>query len=113
MPKLIEEGRIYAAVPPLYKIRKGKESNYVYSDTERTRIVGNSNAEVQRFKGLGEMNAEQLWETTMNPRKRMLKKISIEDGAEADRIFSILMGSEVEPRKKFIEENAQLAELDV
>ena len=111
MKKLIEEGHIYAAVPPLYRIRKGKENIYVYNDNELKKYTGKS--EVQRFKGLGEMNPEQLWETTMNAKKRMLRKITIEDAAEADRIFSILMGSEVEPRKKFIEENAKLAELDV
>ena len=113
MPQLIENGNIYVAVPPLYKIRK-KKDHYVYSDGALKRVLeklGTSN--VVRFKGLGEMNPQQLWDTTMNPKTRVLKKVNIEDAVEADRIFSILMGDEVLPRRQFIEENAKYAELDV
>ena len=113
MPQLIENGNIYVAVSPLYKVRK-KRDHYVYSDGALKRILeklGTSN--VVRFKGLGEMNPQQLWDTTMNPKTRVLKKITIEDAVEADRIFSILMGDEVLPRRQFIEENAKEAELDV
>jgi len=110
--KQARDKRTQAILPIRGKILNvGKENIYVYNDNELKKYTGKS--EVQRFKGLGEMNPEQLWETTMNAKKRMLRKITIEDAAEADRIFSILMGSEVEPRKKFIEENAKLAELDV
>jgi len=117
MPKLIENGNVYAALPPLYRIRK-KEDHYVYSDEELKKIikelsVQESSGAVTRFKGLGEMSADQLWETTMNPKNRKIKKIYIEDAVEADATFTMLMGDDVQSRKEFIQENAKNAELDV
>ncbi len=116
MPQLIKNGNIYIAVPPLYKIRKGKDY-YVYSESGLKKALAKLGAgkqvSMQRFKGLGEMNPPQLWETTMNPKTRILKKIMIEDAVEADRIFSILMGSDVVPRKQFIAEHAKEAILDI
>ncbi len=113
MPELIKNGNIYAAVAPLYKVRK-KIDHYVYSDEELKRTLAKlSTTNVTRFKGLGEMNPQQLWETTMNPRTRKLKKISIEDAVKADEIFSTLMGDQVAPRRKFIAENARVASLDI
>jgi len=114
MPQLIENGKVYVAVAPLYKARK-KEDYYVYSDEELKALLKKigENADVQRFKGLGEMNPQQLWDTTMNPRTRILKRVTIQDAVEADTIFSILMGEEVAPRKKFIIEHAHEAFLDV
>jgi DNA gyrase subunit B len=114
MPKLIETGHIYVAVAPLYKIRKGSKDTYVYSNEElKTKLASLENGEVNRFKGLGEMNASQLWDTTMNPKTRIMKQVSIEDAIEADETFSMLMGDAVAPRKKFIEDNAENAELDL
>lgn len=143
---LIDGGFVYIAQPPLYKIKKGKEVHYAYSDDEKARIIGkdaeveeveeaseNTSAEesgnednepevgktrnlkisVQRYKGLGEMNAEELWETTMDPKRRILKKITIDDAQEADRIFDVLMGSDVPARKSFIQSNAKLATIDI
>ncbi|MEM1535441.1 MAG: DNA topoisomerase (ATP-hydrolyzing) subunit B [Candidatus Pacearchaeota archaeon] len=114
MPQLIENKHIYAAVPPLYRVRKGNKDLYVYSDDELKQITKQlGNVEITRFKGLGEMNPEQLWQTTLNPATRKLKLITMEDAIEADRTFSILMGEQVEPRKEFIIQHAREAELDV
>ena len=110
MPKLIENGNVYAAMPPLYRVRK-KKDYYVYSDEELKKMGACPN--VTRFKGLGEMSADQLWDTTMNPKTRKIKKIFIEDAVEADQTFIMLMGDDVQSRKEFIQENAKEAELDV
>lgn len=114
MKPVIENGHLYIAVSPLYKVRKRKD-HYVYSDAELKKLLEEvgTGASVQRFKGLGEMNAEQLWETTMDPKNRQLNKVIIEDAVDADRIFTILMGSEVEPRKQFIVEKAHEAQVDI
>jgi len=146
--QVIEMGYIYIAQPPLYKIKKGKEISYAYTDDEKFKIIGKENVSeiqeaeaegpeqsegeeaegeeeaesqklkankvhIQRFKGLGEMNPEELWETTMDPANRVLKKVNIDDAEEANKIFDILMGSEVPPRKSFIQSNAKLAEIDI
>ncbi len=111
---LIDAGHIYIAQPPLYKIKIGKTLYYAYSDDEKRKIVGKEDAgDIQRYKGLGEMNSEELWETTMDPAKRILKQVNVEDAREADRIFDILMGSDVPSRKSFIQSNARKANLDV
>ncbi|HBF76747.1 MAG TPA: DNA topoisomerase IV subunit B, partial [Clostridiaceae bacterium] len=110
MKDLIDEGHVYIAQPPLYRITKGKKINYVYSDKElenKLNTIGKDGIDIQRYKGLGEMNPEQLWETTMNPEDRTLVRVNIEDAVAADEIFTILMGDKVEPRKEFIQENAK------
>ncbi|BAM99575.1 DNA topoisomerase (ATP-hydrolyzing) subunit B [Blattabacterium cuenoti] len=117
MKPLIEKGYVYIATPPLYFIRKGNHYQYAWNDQERENIIhqlgGRKSVNIQRYKGLGEMNAEQLWETTMNPKKRTLRKVNIDDDSEANNIFSILMGDEVPPRRNFIEKNAIHAKIDV
>jgi len=114
MPQLIENGNIYVALPPLYRIRKGQKDFYVYSDEELKREVKDSTSiSVTRFKGLGEMSSAQLWDTTMNPKSRKIKRIYIEDAVEADRVFTMLMGDDVQARRVFIQENAKEANLDI
>jgi DNA gyrase subunit B len=115
MRELIEGGHVYIATPPLYLVKKGSKKSYAWSDKERDEIVESfgGSASIQRYKGLGEMNAEQLWDTTMNPSFRTLRQITIDNATESDRVFSMLMGDEVPPRREFIEKNAVYANIDV
>ncbi|MEC7568038.1 MAG: toprim domain-containing protein, partial [Bacteroidota bacterium] len=114
MKELIENGHVYIATPPLYLVKKGQKKQYAWNDQERDSIVEKfgGSATVQRYKGLGEMNATQLWDTTMNPEFRTLRQVQIDNGTEADRIFSMLMGDDVPPRREFIEKNAIYANID-
>ncbi len=118
LPQIIKEGYLYIAQPPLYKLNRGKDIRYAYSDEEKETILmemksGNAVINIQRYKGLGEMNKDQLWDTTMNPANRILKQVTIEDAEETDSVFTMLMGDEVPPRKQFIQSNATQANLDI
>jgi DNA gyrase subunit B len=115
MKPLVEEGHVYLAQPPLFRLTKGKKHNYAYSDEQRDKLMEElvSGYTIQRYKGLGEMDSQQLWETTMDPAQRTMKKVEVGDAAKADEIFTILMGDKVEPRREYIEKNAKFARLDV
>ena len=119
MKELVEQGYVYIAQPPLYLVKKGKEQAYAWTEEQRKswveKLAGGKedSVNIQRYKGLGEMNAEQLWDTTMNPNTRTLKRVTIESAAESDRVFSMLMGDEVAPRRDFIESHAKYAKLDI
>ena len=120
MRKLVEQGHVYIAQPPLFKLSRGKQVRYAYSNEERDRYIvelGGENrqkVDIQRYKGLGEMDPEQLWETTMNPENRIMVRVELEDAQKADEIFTILMGDRVGPRKEFIEQNARyVTNLDI
>ena len=118
MPKLIEDGYVYAAQPPLYKVTRGKQEQYVYSDSQLQKLLDemgrDAKPEIQRYKGLGEMSYQQLWDTTMNPETRSMYRVEMKDAMAADELFTLLMGDQVEPRREFIEQNAKLvADLDI
>jgi len=113
---IVDGGYLYVALPPLFKIKHGKTEKYVYSEEEKTEYlkkIKTKSFSLQRYKGLGEMNPEQLWNTTMDPEHRILKKIVIEDAQKADEVFTTLMGEEVPPRRKFIQTHAKMATLDI
>jgi DNA gyrase subunit B len=118
MRELVEKGHVYIAAPPLYQVKKGKEFRYCWNEDERAIAIKELGGEktdsvnVQRYKGLGEMNAIQLWETTLDPSTRTLRQVNIDSAAEADRVFAMLMGDEVPPRREFIEQNAKYAKID-
>jgi DNA gyrase subunit B len=114
MRELVENGNIYIAAPPLYLIKKGAKKEYAWSDEDRDVLLEKfGGGTIQRYKGLGEMNAEQLWDTTMNPEYRTMRQVSIENATEADRVFSMLMGDDVPPRREFIEKHAVYANIDI
>jgi len=116
MPDVIKKGYVYIALPPLYKITSGKKIKFVYTDEEKDSYIKKLNgikSNIQRYKGLGEMNATELWDTTMNPQVRILKQVTIDDGEEANNTFDMLMGELVPPRKRFIQTHAKFAQLDI
>jgi DNA gyrase subunit B len=119
MKELIDQGMIYIATPPLYQVKKGNKGEYAWTEEQRDALVkemrgagSETSVNVQRYKGLGEMNAEQLWTTTMDPTTRTLRQVTIDNAAACDQIFSMLMGDEVPPRRAFIEANAKYAKID-
>lgn len=115
MRELIEQGHVYIATPPLYLVKKGNKERYCWTEEQREQTIeefGSKGVHTQRYKGLGEMNAEQLWDTTMNPETRILRQVTIDNGYEADHTFSMLMGDDVPPRREFIEQNARYANID-